>query len=75
MTETRTAHTLEPPQLLSERGFPYEEIVLGKDVTTRSLRAVTGAGTVPQVYVGGKHIGTADDLEAYLKTQPSPAAA
>jgi glutathione-dependent peroxiredoxin len=65
-------HCARAKKLLGEHGFPYEEIVLGKDVTTRSLRAVTGAGTVPQVYVGGKHVGTADDLAAYLATRPSP---
>ncbi len=51
------------------------EIVLGKDVTTRSLRAVTGAGTVPQVFIGGKLIGSADELEAYLKKLDGQAAA
>jgi glutaredoxin len=35
-------------------------------VTTRSLRAVTGAETVPQLYIDGRRIGGADDLEAYL---------
>jgi len=59
-------HCARAKKALSERGYPYEEIVLGKDVTTRTLRAVTGAGTVPQVFVGGKLIGSADDLEAYL---------
>jgi glutathione-dependent peroxiredoxin len=51
---------------LAERGLSYEEIVLGKDATTTSLRAVTGRTTVPQVFIGGKHIGGSDDLEAYF---------
>ena len=53
--------------MLKERGIEYEEIVLGKDVTTRSLRAVTGATTVPQVFIDGKLIGGSEALEAYLK--------
>lgn len=34
--------------MLKEHGMNYEEIVLGKEITTRSLRAVTGATTVPK---------------------------
>ncbi|NMG08261.1 glutathione peroxidase [Brasilonema sp. UFV-L1] len=52
--------------MLSERGIDYEEIVLGKDVTPRTLQAVTGASTVPQVFVNGKLIGGSEALEAYL---------
>ncbi len=52
--------------LLQEKGLPYEEIVLGKDATITSVRAITGRVTVPQVFIGGKHIGGSDDLEAYF---------
>jgi glutathione-dependent peroxiredoxin len=31
------------------------------------LRGVSGAGTWPQVFIGGKLIGTADDVEKYFK--------
>ncbi|MBP8039418.1 MAG: glutathione S-transferase N-terminal domain-containing protein [Aeromonadaceae bacterium] len=53
-------------QLLIDRGIQYEEIILGKDATTVSLRAVTGRTSVPQVFIGGQHIGGSDDLEAYF---------
>jgi len=52
--------------MLNERGMPYEEIVLGHDASTRSLRAITGRETVPQVFVDGRHIGGSEELEAYL---------
>lgn len=52
--------------MLQERGMDYEEIVLGKEITTRSLQAVTGATTVPQVFIDGTRIGGSDDLAAYL---------
>lgn len=52
--------------MLKEHGIDYEEIVLGKDVTNRSLRAVAGATTVPQVFVNGKLIGDSEALAAYL---------
>jgi glutaredoxin-like protein len=53
-------------QLLQDKGLQYEEIVLGKDATTVSIRAVTGQTTVPQVFIGGKHIGGSEDLEKHL---------
>ena len=52
--------------LLETKGLPFEEIVLGKDASTTSLRAITGRTTVPQVFIGGKHIGGSDDLQAYF---------
>ncbi len=53
---------------LKANGLDYEEIVLGENITTRSLRAVTGATTVPQVFVDGKHIGGSEALADYLKS-------
>jgi glutaredoxin-like protein len=53
-------------KMLAERGWDYEEIVLGKDITTRSLRAVSGATTTPQVFIDGKLIGGSETLAEYL---------
>ncbi|MDF5716533.1 MAG: glutathione peroxidase [Rhizonema sp. NSF051] len=53
-------------EMLKEDGYEYEEIVLGQNVTTRSLRAVTGATTVPQVYIDGKYVGSSEELATYL---------
>jgi glutaredoxin-like protein len=52
--------------LLTEKGYSYEEIVMGENATLTSLKAVTGRETVPQVFIGGKHIGGSDDLEAFF---------
>ncbi|WNJ96389.1 glutathione peroxidase [Vibrio ruber] len=54
-------------QTLIDRGLQYEEVVLGKDATTVSLRAITGRSTVPQVYIGGKHIGGSEELDIYFR--------
>ena len=56
----------EAKTLLSEKGIAYEEISLGHDATLRSVRAMTGQETVPQVFIEGKHIGGSDDLKKYL---------
>lgn len=53
-------------QLLNDRGIAFEEIVLGKDATSVSVKAISGNTTVPQVFFDGKIIGGSDDLETYL---------
>jgi glutaredoxin-like protein len=53
-------------KMLEEHNMPYEEVVLGQDASIRSLRAITGSETVPQVFINGDHIGGSDDLEDYL---------
>lgn len=53
--------------LLEDKGIAYEEInISNSGVTSRTLRAVANADTVPQVFIEGKHIGGSDDLEKYL---------
>ncbi|WJG10385.1 glutathione peroxidase [Aliiglaciecola sp. LCG003] len=53
--------------LLKDKGLAYEEIVLGAGATLTSLKAMTGRDTVPQVFIGGKHIGGSEELAAYFK--------
>ena len=55
--------------MLMDHGIKYEEIVLGKDVNTRSLRAITGATTVPQVFIDGRLIGGSEALKEYLSVR------
>ena len=43
--------------LLKEKGIPFDEISLGHGATLRTVRAITGKDTVPQIFIGGKHIG------------------
>lgn len=52
---------------LEDKGIPYEEIsIASSGVSGRTLRAVSGRDTVPQVFIDGKHIGGSDDLEVYF---------
>jgi glutaredoxin-like protein len=59
-------HCARAKRMLDEHGTAYEEIVLANGVTRRSLRAVTGADTVPQIFIDGRRIGSADDLARHL---------
>ena len=53
-------------QMLGDAGIPYEELMLNRDYTEATLRAVSGRSTVPQVFINGKHIGGSEELEQYL---------
>lgn len=59
-------HCVRAKKALAVRGLGYEEILLGRDATIRSLRAVSGSDKTPQVFIDGELIGGADDLEKYL---------
>jgi glutaredoxin len=52
--------------MLAQNGLAYEEISVGHDATLRSVRAITGHDTVPQVFINGEHIGGSEALEAYF---------
>lgn len=54
-------------RLLSAAGFDYAEIPLPHTVRSRAVGAITGAGTVPQVFVNGNLIGGSEALEAWLR--------
>lgn len=53
-------------QALIDAGIRYEEVILGTDATSVSLKAITGRSTVPQVFINGEHIGGSEELDAYL---------
>lgn len=67
-------HCARAKSALESAGLSYEEIVLGSDATMRSLRAVSGELTTPQVFIDGNRIGGADELEDYLSKASSVAA-
>ena len=69
-TKAGCPHCARAKALLDERGMVYEEIALGDGITSSTLRAVSGKGTTPQVFIGGKLIGGADELSAYLARKP-----
>jgi glutaredoxin-like protein len=66
VTKPGCPHCARAKQLLRDRGMPFEELVLGRDVSPSVLRALAGSGSVPQVFVNGRHVGGADRLEADL---------
>ncbi len=46
----------------------FEELLLNRDYTEASLRAVSGHATVPQIFIDGEYIGGSEALESYLQS-------
>ena len=67
LTRVGCPHCARAKKLLSEAGIEYVEVPLGHTIRTKAVGAISGGKTVPQVFINGELIGTADDLEAYLK--------
>ncbi|MBL4906395.1 MAG: glutathione peroxidase [Sneathiella sp.] len=65
-TKPGCGHCVRAKDALNNANLGYEEIVLGSDATFRSLSAVAGSTTTPQIFIDGNKIGGADDLEKYL---------
>lgn len=63
-TKPGCGHCRRAKAFLDEKGLPYEEV----PSTPRSLRAVSGKGTTPQVFIDGKYVGGADELIASLSS-------
>jgi len=60
--------------LLNDNGIAFEEIQASTVITERTLRAVTGKETYPQVFVNGEYIGDSEALEKYFSTAEKNAA-
>ncbi len=59
-------HCTRAKHALQQAGIAFEELVLNRDYTDRTLRAVSARTSFPQVFINGEHIGGADDLETWL---------
>jgi len=53
--------------LLEDLGYEYAEIPLEHRIRSRAVGAITGQGTVPQVFINGTYIGGWEALEHWAK--------
>lgn len=67
MTRPGCPYCDKAKKMLKEAGYDYEELTLNKDYTDRSLRAIAGVDSVPQIFINGDAIGGSSDLEEWLK--------
>ena len=73
MTRKGCAYCARAKGMLTDAGIAFEELVLNQDYSERSLRAIAGATTVPQVFVNGERIGGSEDVEAWLSARAKAA--
>jgi glutaredoxin-like protein len=52
--------------MLIEKGIEFEELVLGRDYTDLTLRAVSAGSSVPQIFIDGDLVGGSDELEEWF---------
>ena len=60
--------------MLDDAGIEYEELVLNRDFSESTIRAISGHSTVPQIFIDGQRIGGSEQLETYLADQTNQAA-
>jgi len=53
--------------LLTDLGYEFAEIALDHRTRSRAVGAITGRGTVPQVFINGRHIGGWEELENWAR--------
>lgn len=66
MSRQGCPHCVKAKGLLREAGIEFEELVLNRHYTDRSLRAIAHATTFPQIFIDGEHVGGAEQLETWL---------
>ncbi len=59
-------HCARAQKLLQEKGIAFEALYLGDELTMQGVKAASGVATVPQIFMEGKLIGGADQLEKHL---------
>ena len=67
LTREGCSYCVKAKALLEDLGYVYAEIPLEHRVRSRAVGAITGQGTVPQVFINGTHIGGWEALERWAK--------
>ncbi len=60
--------------MLRDAGIDFEELVLNRDFSESTIRAVSGKSTAPQVFINGEYIGGSEEVAAYLSAEDKAAA-
>ena len=67
LTREGCGYCAKAKALLKELGYAFSEVSLDHSDRSRVVGAITGRGTVPQVFVNGKHIGGLEELQRWAK--------
>jgi len=67
LTREGCGYCARAKKLLQELGYSFAEVKLDHSDRSRIVGAITGRGTVPQVFVNGERIGGLEELERWAK--------
>ena len=67
LTRDGCGYCAKAKALLKDLGYAYSEVKLDHSDRSRVVGAITGRGTVPQVFINGQHIGGLEDLQRWSK--------
>jgi glutaredoxin-like protein len=59
-------------EILRHQKLPFEELVLNEQFTIKTVKAISNSTKLPQVFINGKLIGGADELEKHFESKESP---
>ena len=65
-TSSSCGYCTRAKSLLTQKGVAFHEVDVSRDQGARQamMQSANGAYTVPQIFIGGRHIGGCDDLHA-----------
>jgi glutaredoxin-like protein len=69
ITKDGCQHCTNAKSLLVSSSLSFEEITLNQNITMKSVKAITGKNTVPQVFIGGNYIGGYESLKDLISKQ------
>jgi glutaredoxin-like protein len=67
LTREGCGYCAKAKALLKDLGYAFSEVSLDHSDRSRVVGAISGRGTVPQIFVNGKHIGGLEDLQRWAK--------
>jgi glutathione-dependent peroxiredoxin len=67
LTREGCGYCAKAKQLLKDAGYSFSEVRLDHSDRSRVVGAITGRGTVPQIFINGKHIGGLEELQQYAR--------
>jgi glutathione-dependent peroxiredoxin len=61
-------HCARAERLLKDRQIAFDVVHLGDELSMQGVKAASGGMSVPQVFINGRLVGGADQLEKFLET-------
>jgi glutaredoxin-like protein len=67
LTREGCGYCAKAKALLKDLGYDYAEVSLDHSDRSRTVGAITGKGTVPQIFINGRHIGGLEELQRWAQ--------